>query len=114
MTSHRMELLATCGVAGRTDTLQVMLHQGHAFVSHPFSGGFSVIDVRDPRNPWSSVDLTAAERTALENVDIAWLYAHGANDFLLHNLFRFGVGGVTIEHYVRGIKAHLTSPGAGG
>ncbi len=22
--------------------------------------------------------------------------------------------GVTIEHYVRGIKAHLTSPGAGG
>ena len=42
------------------------------------------------------------------------LYAHGANDFLLHNLFRFGVGGVTIEHYVRGIKAHLTSPEAGG
>ena len=63
---------------------------------------------------WSSADLTADERTALENVDIAWLYAHGANDFLLHNLFRFGVGGVTIEHYVRGIKAHLTSPGAGG
>jgi hypothetical protein len=50
--SHRMELLATCDVAGRPDTLQVML-------------------------------------------------------FLLHNLFRFGVGGVTIEHYVRGIKAHL-------
>jgi hypothetical protein len=45
---------------------------------------------------------------------VAWLYAHGANGFLLHNLFRFGVGGVTIEHYVRGIKQHLTSPGAGG
>jgi hypothetical protein len=63
---------------------------------------------------WNSVDLTPDERTALENVDVAWLYAHGANDFLLHNLFRFGVGGVTIEHYVRGIKAHLTSPEAGG
>jgi hypothetical protein len=49
--SHRMELLATCDMAGRPDTLQVMLHQGHAFVSHPFSSGFSVIDVRDPRNP---------------------------------------------------------------
>jgi hypothetical protein len=49
--SHRMQLLATCDVAGRPDTLQVMLHQGHAFVSHPFSGGFSVIDVRDPRHP---------------------------------------------------------------
>jgi hypothetical protein len=30
-----------------------------------------------------------------------------AGVFLLHNLFRFGVGGVTIEHYVRGIKQHL-------
>jgi hypothetical protein len=62
---------------------------------------------------WSSIALTPDERTALENVDVAWLYAHGANDFLLHNLFRFGVGGVTIEQYVRGIKAHLTSPEAG-
>ena len=40
-----------------------------------------------------------------------WLYAHGANDFLLHNLFRFGVGGVKIEDYVRGIKQHLTGHG---
>ena len=60
---------------------------------------------------WSSVDLTPDERTALENVDVAWLYAHGANDFLLHNLFRFGVGGVTIQDYVSGIKRHLTEPG---
>ena len=44
-------------------------------------------------------------------MDTAWLYAHGANTFLLHNLFRFGVGGVTIEHYVRGIKQHLSEPG---
>jgi hypothetical protein len=56
---------------------------------------------------WRSVPLTEQERAALESVDTAWLYAHGANDFLLHNLFRFGVGGVTIEHYVRGIKQHL-------
>jgi hypothetical protein len=51
MTSQRMELLATCDVAGRPDTLQIMLHQGHAFVSHPFTKGFSVIDIRDPRQP---------------------------------------------------------------
>jgi len=62
---------------------------------------------------WSSIDLTPDERAAFENVDVAWLYAHGANDFLLHNLFRFGVGGVTIEHYVRGIKAHLAEPRPG-
>ena len=63
------------------------------------------------RKAWESVPLSAGERTALESVDIAWLYAHGANSFLLHNLFRFGVGGVTIEDYVRGIKQHL--PGQG-
>ncbi len=56
---------------------------------------------------WESVPLTADERSALESADIAWLYAHGANDFLLHNIFRFGVGGATIEDYVRGIKRHL-------
>jgi hypothetical protein len=57
---------------------------------------------------WQSIPLTSQERSALESVDIAWLYAQGANDFLLHNLFRFGVGGVTIDDYVRGIKQHLT------
>jgi hypothetical protein len=60
---------------------------------------------------WQSVPLTAAERAALETPDIAWLYAHGANDFLLHNLFRFGVGGIKIEDYVRGIKQHLADRG---
>ena len=62
---------------------------------------------------WQRAALTPEERTALEDADIAWLYAHGANDFLLHNLFRFGVGGVTIEAYVRGIKQHLRAPGPG-
>ena len=49
--SQPMELLATCDVASRPDTLQVMLHQGHAFVSHPFTGGFSVVDIKNPRDP---------------------------------------------------------------
>jgi hypothetical protein len=30
---------------------------------------------------------------------------------LWHNLFRFSVGGVKIEDYVRGIKQHLTGRG---
>jgi hypothetical protein len=60
---------------------------------------------------WGSVPLTADERSALESADIAWLYSRGANDFLLHNIFRFGVGGVTIDAYVRGIKSHLADRG---
>ena len=62
---------------------------------------------------WQSVPLTADERAALESGDIGWLYAHGANDFLLHNLFRFGVGGLAIEDYARGIKQHLADREAG-
>jgi hypothetical protein len=47
----RMRLLSTCDIGGQPDSLQIMLWRGHAFVSHPFSGGFSVVDVRDPREP---------------------------------------------------------------
>ena len=36
---------------GRADGVQLMIHKGHAYVGHIFSKGFSVIDVRDPRNP---------------------------------------------------------------
>jgi hypothetical protein len=49
--SSRMPLLSACDIGGRPDSLQIMLWRGHAFVSHPFSGGFSVVDVRDPRQP---------------------------------------------------------------
>lgn len=36
---------------GRPDGVQVMVHRGHAYVSHPFSAGATVIDVSDPRQP---------------------------------------------------------------
>lgn len=36
---------------GRPDGCQVMVHRGYAYVAHAFSGGFSVLDVRDPRDP---------------------------------------------------------------
>jgi hypothetical protein len=36
---------------GRPDGVQVMVNKGHAFVSHPFSAGATVLDVRDPRRP---------------------------------------------------------------
>jgi hypothetical protein len=46
-----LHLLSVCDLAGRPDSLQIMLWQRHAFVTHPFAGGFSVVDVRDPRQP---------------------------------------------------------------
>ena len=36
---------------GRCDGVQIMVQDGYAYIGHIFSKGFSVIDVRDPRNP---------------------------------------------------------------
>ena len=38
-------------MAGKADGTQIMLNKGHAFVCHPFSGGVSVLDMRNPREP---------------------------------------------------------------
>ncbi|MEV4604644.1 hypothetical protein AB0K15_45725 [Amycolatopsis sp. NPDC049253] len=35
---------------GRPDAMQVQYHRDHVYVGHLFSGGFSVLDVRDPRS----------------------------------------------------------------
>jgi hypothetical protein len=44
---------------GRGDGCQIMISNGHAFVGHAFSGGFSVVDVRNPRKP-ETVNFVAA------------------------------------------------------
>ena len=46
-----MKLIGYSDQGGRPDGVQLMVNKGHAFVGHMFSKGFSVIDVRDPRNP---------------------------------------------------------------
>jgi hypothetical protein len=45
-----MKLIGHSDQGGRPDGVQVMVNKGYAFVGHMFSKGFSVIDVRDPRN----------------------------------------------------------------
>jgi hypothetical protein len=49
--SQGFTVLGYSDQGGRGDGCQVMVNKGHAFVGHVFSGGFSVIDVRDPRAP---------------------------------------------------------------
>ena len=48
---HNMRLLAQSDQGGRPDGVQLMVHRGFGYVGHIFSRGFSVIDLRDPRNP---------------------------------------------------------------
>ena len=49
--ARNMRLVGHSDMGGRPDGVQVMVNKGHAIVGHMFSQGFSVIDVRDPRNP---------------------------------------------------------------
>ena len=49
--ARNMELIGHSDQGGRPDGVQVMVNKGHAFVGHMFSKGFSIIDVRDPRDP---------------------------------------------------------------
>src|SRR6202521_4645756 len=49
--AKNMKLIGYTDQGGRPDGVQIMVNKGYAYVGHMFSKGFSVIDVRDPRNP---------------------------------------------------------------
>ena len=54
-----MRIVGHSDQGGRPDGVQVMVHRGFAYVGHMFSKGFSVIDVRDAKNP-RAVNFIAA------------------------------------------------------
>ncbi|MCH8940536.1 MAG: hypothetical protein IIC27_05395, partial [Chloroflexi bacterium] len=49
--SRGINFIAHSDQGGRSDGVQVMVHNGYAYIGHNFSGGFTVLDVRDPKNP---------------------------------------------------------------
>ena len=49
--ARNMRVVGYTDQGGRPDGVQVMVHRGFAFVGHMFSKGFSVIDVRDAKDP---------------------------------------------------------------
>lgn len=59
--ARNLRLIGHTEMQGRADGMQLMLNKGHAFNAHPFSGGFSVVDVRNPRDP-RTVAFVAAPR----------------------------------------------------
>ena len=64
--ARNMRIVGHTDQGGRPDGVQVMVHRGFAFVGHMFSKGFSVIDVRDAKNP-RAVNYVAAPRKYLEH-----------------------------------------------
>lgn len=49
--SRNMRLVGHSDQGGRPDGVQVMVHRGYAYIGHMVSGGFSIVDVRDAKNP---------------------------------------------------------------
>src|ERR1700759_1057608 len=49
--ARNMRLIGHTDQGGRPDGVQLMVHRGFAYIGHMFSKGFSVVDVRDPKNP---------------------------------------------------------------
>jgi hypothetical protein len=61
--ARNMKLIGHSEQGGRGDGLQVMVHRGHAYVAHPWSGGFSIVDVRDPKRPGETTFVAAPPST---------------------------------------------------
>jgi len=49
--SENFRLIGHSDQGGLPDRVQVMVAKGHAFIGHVFSGGVSVLDVRNPHEP---------------------------------------------------------------
>jgi len=49
--ARNMRLVGHTDVGGRPDGVQIMVNKGYAFISHMFSGGFSIVDISDKHNP---------------------------------------------------------------
>ena len=58
----------------------------------------------DPSSAMASLPLTAEERSALLNGDVAWLYERGAHPFLLAYLTRWELFGLTVPLYSERIR----------
>ena len=49
--SRNMRLIGHSDQGGRPDGVQLMVHRGYAYIGHMVSQGFSIVDVRDAKNP---------------------------------------------------------------
>jgi len=106
--ARNMRLLAQSDQGGRPDAVQLMVHRGYGFVGHIFSKGFSVIDLRDPRNPRPAAYIAAPPNT--------WcLHLQTHDDLLLviHNKDMFAQADMADEkaYYKGQVNQHARSSG---
>jgi len=102
--ARRMRIVGHSDQGGRPDGMQLMVHRGHAYVAHMFSGGFSVLDVRDARNPRPLTYVAAPQNTwsiHLQTHDDLLLVIHakdmfGASEFADERAYYSGALGRTV------------------
>ncbi len=68
--SRNVQILGHSDQGGRSDGVQVMVSDGYAYIGHVFSGGFSVIDVRDPRDPKFVKHIPQPARTWSQHLQV--------------------------------------------
>lgn len=61
--ASNMKLIGHSPIGGRGDGLQLMVHRGFAYVAHPWSQGFSIVDARDPKRPGAVTYVPAPANT---------------------------------------------------
>jgi hypothetical protein len=103
--AHNMRLIGHSDQGGRPDGVQLMVHRGYGYVGHIFSQGFSVLDLRDPRNPRPVAYVPAPPNT--------WcLHLQTHDDLLLvvHNKDMFAQSDMADETaYYKGAVSHHAS-----
>src|SRR4051795_36192 len=100
--ARNMRLISHSNQGGRPDGVQVMVHRGYAYVGHIFSKGFSVIDVRDPKNP-----ATVRYVSAPPNTWCLHLQAHDDLLLVVHNKDMFAQPELADEkNYYKGSVEH--------
>ena len=100
--TSNMKLVGYSDQDGRCDGVQIMVHRGYAYIGHIFSKGFSVIDVRDPKQP-KPVRFVAAPH----NTWTLHLQAHDDLLLVIHNKDMFAQPELADEkNYYKGKVAH--------
>ena len=61
--SHNMTFLWHSDLGGRPSAVQVMVYHDHAYLGQARYGGFSILDVRNPRDPKPAAFVPTAQNT---------------------------------------------------
>lgn len=102
--ARNFEFVGHSDQGGRSDGTQIMVSGGYAYIAHPFSHGFTVVDVRDPRAPRTVRHVPCSPGSWALALQVSGNYLTVAEEFDF-----FGLTDRQAAHF-----AASTGPGGGG